>query len=94
MQSAALLFMERGERMRKIPRWQNYVDIERFKQAIIDHMRHNDMSQHELARRLGVKQNHISRILSGDRGIGFDYFVTICEKLGWSYDRFRKSIPQ
>lgn len=56
-------------------------------------MEERDIDQAELASLLDTTEATVSRILSGDRGIGLGLFVRICRRLGVTATRLLEHAP-
>ncbi len=52
--------------------------------TIIDYMQHNDLSRADIANKLGVSPQYVSRILSGNINFSFKSIAEIERKLGIS----------
>lgn len=57
------------------------ITIEKIKQKIAEAIKYNDMTQTELARNIGVKQQQISCYLKGQKAPALDTLAKICAVL-------------
>lgn len=56
----------------------NYIDTMAFREAIA----RSGMTQRELEEESGVSQSHISKVLTGQRGISLIMFARLCKAIG------------